>query len=368
MQPAAGTGPLRGMRVLEVGGIGPTPFAAMMLADMGAQVVRIERAGAPIQERGPTTRGRLLLDLDLKDGAACAQVRKLAGFSDVLIEGFRPGVMERLGLGPEALCSANPKLVYARMTGWGQSGPLAHTAGHDIDYIAITGALHAIGHADREPAVPLNLVGDYGAGAMYLLAGILAASLEAQRSGRGQVVDAAICDGAVSMMSLFHHLRHEGRWRDERESNLIDGGAPFYRTYECKDGRHLAVGAIEPQFYARLRHLAGWNDAVFDDPGDASNWRAMASKAQAIMRTRTRDEWMQLFEGTDACVAPVLSLGESPSHPHLQARGCFVELEGLRQPAPAPRYSRTPSQARASTRASGIEEVITLWRQPCDAR
>ncbi len=368
MGQAGSPGPLRDMRVLEVGGIGPAPFAGMMLADMGALVVRIERSAAPIQERGPTVRGRQLLDLDLKDPAACEKVRELAAHSDVLIEGFRPGVMERLGLGPQRLCADNPRLVYARMTGWGQSGPLAQRAGHDIDYIAITGALHAMGPHDREPPVPLNLVGDYGGGAMFLLAGILAACFEMQRSGQGQVVDAAICDGTLSMMSLFHQLRSEGRWKDAREANLIDGGAPFYRTYECLDGRYLAVGAIEPQFYARLRHFAGWNDPVFADPYDESRWPEMSARAEAIMRTRTRDDWVLLFEGQDACVAPVLSIEESLSHPHLQARGCFVEIEGLRQPAPAPRFERTPSQARASVRACSIDDLITGWRQPRSAR
>ena len=358
------TGPLRGLRVLEVGGIGPAPFAGMMLADMGAQVVRIERAGAPIQERGPTVRGRELLDLDLKAPGASDHVRQLARHCDVLIEGFRPGVMERLGLGPDPLCQANPRLVYARMTGWGQSGPLAQSAGHDIDYIAITGALQAMGPADREPPVPLNLVGDYGGGAMYLVAGVLAACLEAQRSGCGQVVDAAICDGTLSMMSLFHQLRREGEWNDEREANLIDGSAPFYRTYECRDGRFLAVGAIEPQFYARLRHVAGWNDPAFEDPYDSSRWIEMSERAQLIMRTRTRDEWVRLFEGYDACVAPVLSIEESLSHPHFLARESFVTVDGLTQPAPAPRFSRTPSAARASTRNSSIDDLIARWQQP----
>lgn len=366
-QPAR-SGPLRGMRILEVGGIGPGPFAGMMLADMGAQVVRIERADAPIQERGPTARGRQLLDLDLKDAAACEKVKALAARSDVLIEGFRPGVMERLGLGPQVLCEANERLVYARMTGWGQSGPLAQTAGHDIDYIAITGALSAMGPADREPPVPLNLVGDYGGGAMYLVAGILAACLEAQRSGRGQVVDAAICDGTVSMMSLFHQLRHEGRWHEGRGTNVLDGSAPFYRAYSCRDGLFLAVGAVEPQFYAQLRRIAGWHEPLFDDQYNERLWPAMTERAQALMLARTRDEWMQLFEGSDACVAPVLSLEESLSHPHLQARGSFVEIDGLRQPAPAPRFSRTPSQALASERSTRIEDLITQWSQPCDAR
>lgn len=361
MKQTAMSGPLHGMRVLEIGGIGPAPFACMMLADMGAQVVRIERAGAPIQERGPTARGRILQDLDLKDPSACERVKAIAERCDVLVEGFRPGVMERLGLGPDTLCAANPRLVYARMTGWGQSGPLADRAGHDIDYIAITGALEAMGPEGGPPTVPLNLVGDYGGGALYLVAGILAACLEARASGRGQVVDAAICDGASSMMSLFHQLQHEGQWQARRQANLLDGGAPFYRSYQCRDGRWLAVGALEPQFYAQLRRIAGWNDSLFDEQFNQARWPAMNERAQALMRRHTRDEWMQLFAGTDACVAPVLSMKESLSHEHLQARECFVELDGLTQPAPAPRFSRTPSQARASVRSDSIDDLIAQW-------
>lgn len=356
------SGPLHGMRILEIGGIGPTPFACMMLADMGAQVVRIERAGAPIRERGPTARGRIVQDLDLKDPSDRDRVQAMAKRCDVLVEGFRPGVMERLGLGPDTLCASNPKLVYARMTGWGQSGPLAARAGHDIDYIAITGALEAMGPAGGPPTVPLNLVGDYGGGALYLVVGILAACLEARSSGRGQVVDAAICDGAASMMSLFHQLRHEGQWHAHREANLLDGGAPFYRSYQCRDGRYLAVGALEPQFYAQLRRIAGWDDSLFDEQFNQERWPAMTERAQAIMRKYTRDEWMQLFADTDACVAPVLSLEESLSHGHLQARGCFVELDGLTQPAPAPRFSRTPSHARSSVRSTSIDDLISRWQ------
>lgn len=355
------SGPLHGMRILEIGGIGPAPFACMMLADMGAQVVRIERSGAPIMERGPTTRGRIVQDLDLKDPSHCDLVKAMAGRCDVLVEGFRPGVMERLGLGPDTLCAANPQLVYARMTGWGQRGPLAARAGHDIDYIAITGALEAVGPADGPPTAPLNLVGDYGGGALYLVAGILAACLEARSSGRGQVVDAAICDGTTSMMSLFHQLRLEGRWHAQREANLLDGGAPFYRSYECRDGRYLAVGALEPQFYAQLRRIAGWSDSIFDEQFNQKRWPAMTERAQAIMRMHTRDEWVRLFADVDACVAPVLSLEESLSHGHLRARECFVELDGLTQPAPAPRFSRTPSQARSSVRSASIDDLMSLW-------
>ncbi len=367
MSASTARGPLKGMRVVEIGAIGPAPFAAMMLADMGAEVVRVERGGGgPLVERGATVRGRHVVEADLKDEAQRAALIELVRCSDVLVEGFRPGVMERLGLGPAEMLAANPKLVYARMTGWGQDGPLAATAGHDIDYIAISGALHAMGPAGQPPTVPLNLVGDYGGGAMFLVAGILAAHIEARRSGLGQVVDAAICDGALSLMSLFHRLRAEGEWRDERASNLLDGAAPFYRCYECKDGLHLAVGAIEPQFYALLRQIAGWADEGFDHPHDRARWPELGARAEALMRTRTRDEWMALFDGTDACVAPVLSIEDAKAHPHLRARRAFVEVDGETQPAPAPRFSRTPSSARPSQRAGSLESLLAKWRPSGD--
>lgn len=355
-------GPLRGLRVLEIGSIGPAPFAVMMLADMGADVVRVERGGGAIIERGATVRGRHTITLDLKDAGACEQLKALAAESDVLVEGFRPGVMERLGLGPSELLAINPRLVYARMTGWGQDGPLATCAGHDINYIAITGALAAMGPGDRPPPPPLNLVGDYGGGALYLVSGILAAYIESQRSGQGQVVDAAICDGTVSLMSLFHSLRAEGQWSAQRSNNVLDGGAPFYRCYECKDGKHLAVGALEPLFYAALRRIGGWDDTCFDHQNDPSHWADMAARVEVLMRTRTRDEWMALFEQSDACVAPVLGLDESAEHPHLRARQAYVAIDGQRQPAPAPRFSRTPSAARPSRALDGLEEVLAQWR------
>ncbi len=361
--PSSSSGPLAGMRVVEFGSIGPGPFAAMMLADMGAQVVRVERsAKGPLVERGPTVRGRQVVEVDVKDPAQADRLAELIRYSDVLIEGFRPGVMERLGFGPDRMLATNKKLVYARMTGWGQEGPLAQTAGHDINYIAISGALHAMGSAGQPPAVPLNLVGDYGGGALYLVAGILAAYIQAGRSGQGQVVDAAICDGALSMMSLFHRLQTEGLWSDKRGSNSLDGSAPFYRCYECRDGRYLAVGAIEPQFYAQLREIGGWTDDLFAQQHDPAAWPQMATRAQELMRQRTRDEWVALFEGTDACVAPVLTLEESKSHPHFRARQAFVDLDGENQPAPAPRFSRTPSQARASKRLDSVDELLAAWR------
>ena len=354
-------GPLTGLRIVEFAGLGPGPFAAMMLADMGADVVRVGRRGVPGMERGPTVRGRRSVDVDLKDPAEVAQVRALAGAADVVIEGFRPGVMERLGLGPEVLLADNPRLVYGRMTGWGQSGPLAERAGHDIDYIAITGALASMGHAGQAPAIPLNLVGDYGGGALYLVAGILAAYIEALGSGRGQVVDAAICDGTVSLMTLFQHLRHEGQWRDERGANMLDTGAHYYNTYACRDGRYLAVGAIEPQFYAILRDKAGWSDPEFDRQNDRSHWPSLKEKAAAMFRTRDRDEWVKILAGSDACGAPVLTLEEAERDPHLVAREAFVELDGVRQAAPAPRFSRTPSQARSSRAHDSVDEILSDW-------
>lgn len=356
-------GPLGGVRVIEIGSIGPAPFAAMMLADMGADVLRVERRGASaIVERGPTVRGRRVVEMDLKSPDQRDALLSLAERCDILIEGFRPGVMERLGMGPDDVHRRNPRVVYGRMTGWGQSGPLAHTAGHDINYIAVTGALHAMGPADRVPPVPLNLVGDYGGGALFLVSGLLAAHIEASRSGRGQIVDAAICDGTLSLISLFHQLQANRQWLPRRHSNTLDGAAPFYRAYECLDGKFLAVGALEPQFYAALRRIAGWQDAAFDHREDPAQWPALNEQAEAIMRTRTRDEWMQAFAGSDACVAPVLTLEESTGHPHLRARGCHILLGDQWQPAPAPRFSRTPSRAWASTALGSVAALDNLWR------
>lgn len=358
------TGPLRDLRVLEFAGIGPAPFAVMMLADMGAEVVRIERPSVVSPERGATLRGRRLLALDLRNEAGHAQAMALARQADVLVEGFRPGVMEGLGLGPEALLQAAPRLVYARMTGWGQNGPRAHTAGHDIDYIAIAGALHAIG-PDEAPSVPLNLVGDYGGGALYLVAGILAALHEAGCSGRGQVIDSAICDGTVSLLSLMHGLRAKGRWHDARKSNVLDGAAPFYRSYRCADGLHVAVGAIEPGFYRQWRERAGLlDDPLFDDPRDRTQWPAQCAAAERLFASRDRAHWLARFEGSDACVAPVHSLADSLVDEHLVARGAFVEVEGTLQPAPAPRFSRTASAARPSTRVDDAQALIADWTRP----
>lgn len=353
-------GPLGGFRIVEFAGLGPGPFASMMLADMGADVVTLTRGEQPQGLRGTVMmRGRRTIVTNLKDKATVTEVLTLLDGADALIEGYRPGVMERLGFGPDVALARNPRLVYGRMTGWGQQGPLAHAAGHDINYIALTGALAAIGPRER-PVAPLNLVGDYGGGALYLVVGILAALLEAQRSGKGQVIDCAMCDGAASLMSIFSELAAGGRWRDERESNMLDGGAHFYGTYECADGQFIAVGSIEPQFYAELRRLAGLDDTIFDAQMNAAGWPAMKARMSAIFKTRTRAQWCEIMEGTDVCFAPVLTLSEAPNHPHMAARQVFVKHEGVTQPAPAPRFSRTPSAIRA-TQTADIADILAEW-------
>lgn len=359
-QAQARTGPLQHVRVLEFAGLGPAPFACMLLADMGAEVVRIARPGAVDVERGATLRGRLDLRLDLKNPADIEVARRLAQRADVLIEGFRPGVMERLDLGPDHVLPENPALVYARMTGWGQTGPRARTAGHDLNYISLTGALDAIGPKNGAPAPPLNLVGDYGGGALYLVAGVLAALLEAKRSGQGQVVDCAICDGVVSMLSIFHRLRDEGEWQPSRSSNQLDGGAPYYGCYACQDGKYVAVGAIEPQFYAVLRQCAGLTDPLFDTPHDRDRWPEMKTAMRAIFQSKSRAEWLAIFKDSDGCLTPVLALEESTVDEHLRARDCYVELGDELQPAPAPRFARTPSTARSSSDAT-VEDVFAVW-------
>ncbi|MCG5242205.1 CaiB/BaiF CoA transferase family protein [Azospirillum doebereinerae] len=341
-------GPLAGVRVVEFAGLGPVPFAGMLLSDMGADVVRIERGGVErLDAQDITARGRRFVALDLKNPAQAETARRLADGADILLEGFRPGVMERLGLGPEPLLARNPRLVYGRMTGWGQDGPLANAVGHDITYIAITGALAAIGPGDGKPVPPLNLVGDYGGGALYLAMGVLAALNEAGRSGRGQVVDAAMCDGVFSLLSMFQSWLNTGQWAERREANMLDGGAPYYTTYACRDGKHIAVGAIEPQFYATLLRLTGLaEDPAFAAQHDSAQWPALREKMQALFLTRDRDDWAALLEGTDACVAPVLTMGEARHHPHVAARQSLVEHGGVVQTAPAPRFSRTPSAIR----------------------
>src|SRR5579863_9655973 len=354
------SGPLTGLRVVEFAGLGPGPFACMMLADMGAEVITLDRPGADKNRKTATGRGRRIVELDLKDEAARGKTLDLLEHADALIEGFRPGVMERLGLGPEAVHARNPRLVYGRMTGWGQEGPLAQAAGHDINYISVTGALAAIGTAET-PVPPLNLVGDFGGGALYLVVGVLAALLEAKQSGKGQVVDAAMCDGAASLMSMFFDMTAAGRWTEGRESNLLDGGAHFYGVYECACGRFISIGSIEPQFYALLRQHAGLSDADFDAQMDRDAWPALKQKLAQVFKTKSRDEWCGIMEGSDICFAPVLTMSEAPGHPHMAAREIFVTRHGVTQPAPAPRFSRTPSAIRDAAKAD-IAEVTAAWK------
>ena len=356
-------GPLAGVRIVEFASIGPGPFAAMLLADMGADIVAIDRPDpGPFRSGAVLSRGRPVVVADLKDATQRDEALALLDHADALIEGFRPGVMERLGLGPDVVLGRNAKLVYGRMTGWGQTGPLADSAGHDINYIALSGALAAIGPRE-EPMPPLNLLGDFGGGALYLIAGLLAAIIAARQSGKGQVVDCAICDGAASLMAMFSEMTAKGRWRDERRANLLDGGAPFYRTFLCADGNHIAIGALEPRFYQTLCELAGFNDAIFQTRENPAHWPTLHQKMEAVFKTRTRDEWRALLEGTDACFAPVLTLSEAPHHPHLAARQTFTEVDGLTQPAPAPRFSRTPSSIRAVVSAPGsLAEAASKWR------
>jgi alpha-methylacyl-CoA racemase len=355
------SGPLVGTRIVEFAGIGPGPFACMMLADMGAEVVTLDRVGARKNLKSVAGRGRKVVELDLKDNAAVAQALDLLTNADALIEGFRPGVMERLGLGPDIVLAKNPKLVYGRMTGWGQEGPLAQAAGHDINYISVTGALAAIGTAEK-PVPPLNLVGDFGGGALYLVVGVLAALLEASKSGKGQVVDAAMCDGAASLMSMFFDLAAAGRWVEGREQNFLDGGAHFYGIYECSCGHFISIGSIEPQFYALLRQHAGLTDADFDAQMDRKAWPALREKLTEVFKCRTREDWCKIMEGSDICFAPILTMAEAPKHPHNAARKIFVERHGVTQPAPAPRFSRTPSAIR-ETETADIGELTSAWKE-----
>ena len=358
--------PLSGLRILEFDGLGPVTFAGMMLADLGAEVLRLSRsaaAGAPVfSEVGGEVlhRGRASVSVNLKDPDDRAAVLELVGAADALIEGFRPGVMERLGLGPEACAALNPKLVYGRITGWGQTGPMARQVGHDINYIALSGALHPMGEPDRPPRPPLNLIGDYGGGAMMLVTGVLAGLLEAKSIGKGRVVDAAMTDGSALLMSLFHALGARGLWSEARGGNLLDGGAPFYRCYTCRDGRFVAVGALEPQFYAGLITALGLTPdeaPQFDLPG----WPALHARFEAIFATRDRDDWASHFEGTDACVTPVLTPTEAARHPHNLARGTFVD-QGVVQPAPAPRFEGTPADPVAQPVPVSLDEAARLWR------
>jgi len=372
------TGPLAGIRVVEMVGLGPCPFAAMMLADMGAEVIRIDRklapgASNPFPELGTKydvmARGRRSLALDLKQPAAKEVLLQLIDKADIVIEGFRPGVMERLGVGPEACHARNPALVYGRVTGWGQHGPLAQAAGHDINYVALTGMLHAMGRAGEPPAPPLNLVADFGGGAMMLAFGVVCAVLEARKSGKGQVVDAAMTDGAALLGAMMYGFKAYGSWTDQRDANLLDGGAHFYDTYACADGKFVSVGAIEPQFYALLLKLAGIDDPAFDAQMDPAGWPELSQKLAAVFAIRSRDDWCALLEGTDACFAPVLDMEEAPRHPHNVARATFVDVGGVTQPAPAPRFSRTVPEISAAPAQAGQHSAAVLkdWGWSDDA-
>ena len=354
-------GPLTGLKIVEFAGIGPGPFCGMLLSDLGADVVRIDRKGqGRASKHDVTSRGRRSVGLDLKKPESVEACLKLIEGADALFEGFRPGVMERLGLGPDVCLARNPKLVYGRMTGWGQTGPYAQAAGHDMNYIAITGALHAIGTEDK-PVPPLNLVGDFGGGALYLAFGLLAGVIHARETGRGQVIDVAMSDGAASLMAMFYGFKSAGIWKETRRSNLLDGGAQFYDTYRCSDGRWVSIGSIEPQFYALLREKTGLDkDPAFDAQMDREQWPALKARLAEVIATRTRDEWTALMGGTDVCFAPVLDLDEAPRHEHNAARQTFVEVEGVVQPAPAPRFSATPGAIQGPPPAIGAHNEAAL--------
>ncbi|TAL21225.1 MAG: CoA transferase [Frankiales bacterium] len=356
------SGPLSGIRVVELAGLGPAPYACMLLADLGAEVLRVDRpsAGFGVPAYDVTGRGRSSIAVDLKHPAAAEVVLRLVDSADVLVEGLRPGVAERLGVGPDACLERNPRLVYARMTGWGQTGPLAPRVGHDINYAAISGALGAIGEHGRKPVPPINLLADFGGGSMFLLTGILAALLERGSSGQGQVVDAAMVDGVTSLLSMTYGFMAAGFWSDERGSNLLDGGAPFYDTYECADGEYVAIGALEPQFWDVVVRTLGLVDPP--DQNDRSTWPQLREQLAAAFRSRTRDEWAKVFEPLDACVSPVLKVSEARSHAHLAARESIVEVDGVPQPAPAPRFSRTPGEAgRPSVAGAHTRVALQSW-------
>jgi alpha-methylacyl-CoA racemase len=358
-------GPLKGIRIVEIAGIGPGPFCAMALADMGADVIRIDRIGAAgaSAKWNVLNRGRRSVAVDLKNPAGAELVLKLIERADALIEGFRPGVMERLELGPDTCFERNPKLVYGRMTGWGQTGPLAHAAGHDINYIALTGALHSIGRRDEGPVPPLNLIGDFGGGGLLLAFGIVCGILEARTSGRGQVIDAAMTDGSALLMAMMYGLKAARRWSNERGTNMLDSGAHFYDVYECADKKWIAIGSIEPQFYQLLLEKTGITDADFQSQMDANEWPQLKEKLAAVIRMKTRDEWCELMEGTDVCFAPVLDMDEAPLHAHNRERSTFIEVDGVTQPAPAPRFSRTSPETPTCPDTVGqhTEEVLTRW-------
>jgi alpha-methylacyl-CoA racemase len=361
-------GPLHDLRVVELAGIGPVPHAAMVLADLGADVVRVDRPvpgfGLAGDKPDYLLRNRRSVVADLKTDSGRDLVLRLAAKADLLLEGFRPGVAERLGVGPQHCQAVNPRLIYGRMTGWGQDGPMSSQAGHDLNYISLTGVLHAIGPAGRPPSVPLNLIGDFGGGSMLLVTGVLAALWERERSGEGQVVDAAMVDGVSVLTQMLWAFRGAGTWGDERQANLLDGGAPFYDTYACADGRWIAVGALESQFYAALLAGLGLADEDLPAQGDRSGWPRLRARFTEVIASRPRDEWAEIFAGTDACVTPVLSFGEVSSHPHIAARESVITLDGIEQAAPAPRFSRTPAVRPTAPRVPGAdtEAVLADWK------
>lgn len=365
------SGPLVGVRIVEFAGIGPGPFCGMLLADLGADVVRIDRAeSAGRGHPDLANRGKRSIAVDLKKPEGVEAALSLIEKADGLIEGFRPGVMERLGVGPDVVLKRNPRLVYGRMTGWGQTGPWSQMAGHDIDYIALTGALHTMGRKDEPPAPPLNLVGDFGGGALYLAFGLLAGIIEAKSSGKGQVVDCAMIDGAASLMTMFYNMKAVGMWSAERDSNLLDGGAHFYDTYTCADGKWLAVGSIEPQFHAELVKGLGLPADTFGMYMDRTKWPEFSQRIAEVVKTKTRDEWMKVFDGTDACIAPVLSMDEAPQHPHNAERKTFVEAFGVIQPNAAPRFSRTAGAVNGAPAMAGKHSahVLESWGIAADQR
>ncbi len=362
-------GPLAGIKVIEIAGIGPGPFCAMMLADMGAEVLRIDRADR-VREHNPErppadvlNRGRRSLAVDLKKPQGVATILKLVEQADALIEGFRPGVTDRLGIGPDACLERNPRLVYGRMTGWGQDGPIAQAAGHDINYIALAGVLHSIGRKGGAPVPPLNLVGDFGGGGMLLAFGVVCALVERQQSGKGQVIDAAMVDGAALLAAAMHGMRHSGNFSDERGTNLLDTGSHFYDVYETADGEYVSIGSIEPQFYAELLERSGLKGEPLPAQMDRAQWPELKERVAAVFKTKTRDEWNRLMEGSDVCYAPVLSIGEAYEHPHNKARGTFVEVAGVKQPGPAPRFSRTQAEISRPPSYAGqhTNEALAHW-------
>ncbi len=362
-------GPLSGIKILEFAGIGPGPFAAMMLSDMGAEVLRIDRAVAvqdpiPDEPSGDLlNRGRRSVALDLKHPDAIATALRLVEETDALLEGFRPGVMERLGLGPDVCLERNPKLVYGRMTGWGQEGPMAHASGHDINYIALAGTLEPLGRKGEKPFAPINLVGDFGGGGMLLAFGVACALVERGLSGKGQVVDAAMVDGAASLMTMIHGMRQLGFWKDERGTNLLDGGAHFYDTFETADGKYVSIGSIEPQFYAELLRLSGLEGEELPAQMSRGDWDDLKQRFKDVFKSKTRDEWCEIMEGSDVCFAPVLSMTECQEHPHIRARGTFVEVAGASQPGPAPRFSRSKTQISRPPPHAGqhTDEALADW-------